>query len=156
MRTGPEWGNVFDHFAVEFEYPGGVRVLSMCRQTAGASNRVSERVVGTNGSTYTDSSNGYIEGPNAYKYEKEAPNPYVLEHTDLIASIRGGKPLNEGRRIAESTLSAIMGRMSAYSGRELKWDWAMNASKLDLTPPKYEFGDAPEPVVAVPGQTELI
>jgi len=156
VRTGPEWGNVFDHFAVEFEYPGGVRILSMCRQTAGASNRVSERVVGTNGSTYTDSSNGYIEGPNAYKYEKESPNPYVLEHTDLIASIRGGKPLNEGRRIAESTLSAIMGRMSAYTGRELKWDWAINASKLDLTPPKYEFGDAPEPVVAVPGQTELI
>ena len=156
VRTGPEWGNVFDHFAVEFEYPGGVRVLSMCRQTAGASSQVSERVVGTNGSIYTDSSTGYIEGPDDYKYEGESPNPYVMEHTDLIASIRSGKPLNEGRRIAESTLSAIMGRMSAYTGRELKWDWAMNASKLDLTPPKYEFGDAPEPVVAVPGQTELV
>jgi len=157
VRTGPEWGNVFDHFAVELEYPGGVRVLSMCRQTAGASGRVSERVVGTKGSTYTDAGgNGWIEGLNAYKYEGDSPNPYVLEHTDLIASIRSGKPLNEGRRIAESTLSAIIGRMSAYTGRELKWDWAMNASKLDLTPPKYEFGDAPDPAVAVPGQTELI
>ena len=156
VRTGPEWGNIFDHFAVEFEYPGGVRVLSMCRQTAGASGRVSERVVGTKGSTYTDSSNGYIEEPNTYKYEGESPDPYVLEHTDLIASIRSGKPLNEGRQVAESTLAAIMGRMSAYTGRELKWDWAMNASKLDLTPPKYEFGDAPDPAVAVPGQTELI
>ncbi len=157
VRTGPEWGNVFDHFAVEFEYPGGVRVLSMCRQTAGTSTRVSERVVGTRGSTYTDSGgNGWIEGSNAYKFEGESLNPYVLEHTDLIASIRGGKPLNEGRQVAESTLAAIMGRMSAYTGRELKWDWAMNASKLDLTPPKYEFGDAPEATVAVPGQTELI
>ena len=157
VRTGPEWGNVFDHFAVEFEYPGGVRVLSMCRQTAGTSTRVSERVVGTRGSTYTDSGgNGWIEGSNAYKFEGESLNPYVLEHTDLIASIRGGKPLNEGRQVAESTLAAIMGRMSAYTGRELKWDWAMNASKLDLTPPKYEFGDAPDPAVAVPGQTELI
>ncbi len=156
VRTGPEWGNVFDHFAVEFEYPGGMRVLSMCRQTAGASGRVSERVVGSKGLTYTDGRNGWLEGPNAYRFEGESKDPYVLEHTDLIASIRNGKPLNEGRQVAESTLAAIMGRMSAYTGRELKWDWAINASKLDLTPPKYEFGDAPEPAVAVPGQTELI
>ncbi|GAG51246.1 unnamed protein product, partial [marine sediment metagenome] len=155
VRTGPEWGNVFDHFAVEFEYPGSVRVLSMCRQTAGASGRVSERVVGSKGSTYTDGRNGWLEGPNAYRFEGESKDPYVLEHTDLIASIRSGKPLNEGRQVAESTLSAIMGRMSAYTGRELKWDWAMEASMLDLTPPKYEFGDAPEPIVAVPGQTKL-
>ncbi len=58
-------------------------------------------------------------------------------------AIRSGKTINEGRRIAESTLTAIMGRMSAYTGRELSWDWAMNASKLDLTPGKYELGPLP-------------
>jgi predicted dehydrogenase len=156
VRTGPEFGNIFDHFAVEYEYPNGVRVLSMCRQTEGCDHRVSERVVGTKGSAYTDGSNGSIEGPDAYKYEGDSPSPYVQEHADLIASIREGKPLNEGKRVAESTLTAIMGRMSAYTGRALKWDWAMSASKLDLTPPAYEFGDLPVAPVAVPGKTQLI
>jgi predicted dehydrogenase len=155
VRTGPEYGNIFDHFAVEYEYPNGVRVMSMCRQTAGCHEQISERVVGTKGQTYTDGSNGSVEGQNAYKYEGESPNPYVQEHADLIASIREGKPLNEGRRIAESTLTAIMGRMSAYTGRALKWDWAMNASTLDLSPPKYEFGDLPVRPAAVPGKTKL-
>ena len=156
VRTDPKYGNIFDHFAVEYEYPNGVRVLSMCRQTAGCHEQVSERVVGTNGQTYTDGSNGSVEGQNAYKYEGESPNPYVQEHADLIASIRGGKPLNEGRRIAESTMTAIMGRISAYTGRALKWDWAMNASKLDLSPPEYEFGDLPVRPAAVPGKTKLV
>jgi len=156
VRTGPEYGNIFDHFAVEYEYANGVRVLSMCRQTDGCHEQVSERVVGTKGQTYTDGSNGSVEGQNPYKYEGESPNPYVQEHADLIASIREGKPLNEGKRIAESTLTAIIGRMSAYTGRALKWDWAMNASKLDLTPPEYEMGDLPVRPVAVPGKTKLV
>jgi len=79
-----------------------------------------------------------------------------VEHTDLIASIRNGKPLNEGRQVAESTMTAIMGRMSAYTGRALSWDWAMNTSKLDLSPPGYSFGDLPVRPVAVPGETELV
>jgi predicted dehydrogenase len=149
-------GNIYDHFAVEFEYPNGVRVSSMCRQITGCTDSVSERLVGTKGSTYTDSSIGYIEGPKAYKYDGPNPNPYVQEHVDLIKSIREGKPLNEGRNVAEGTMAAIMGRMSAYTGRALKWDWAMNASKLDLTPPKYEFVDVPIPEVAVPGKTPLV
>jgi predicted dehydrogenase len=156
VRTGPEYGNVFDHFAVEYEYPNGARVLSMCRQIDGCSNEIAERVIGTKGSAYTSGGTGKIEGQNAYEYEGESPSPYVQEHGDLIASIRAGEPLNEGRRIAESTLTAIMGRMSAYTGRAMKWDWAMNASKLDLTPPSYEFGDLPVRPVAVPGKTELI
>jgi predicted dehydrogenase len=156
VRTGPEFGNIFDHFAVEYEYPEGVRVMSMCRQIQGCSQNVSERVTGTNGSAYTDSADGYIRGPKAYKVEKESPNPYVQEHADLIESIKKGEPLNEGKRIAESTLTAIMGRMSAYTGRALSWDWVMNASKLDLSPPRYEFGNFPLSQVAVPGKTELI
>lgn len=156
VRTAPEYGNIFDHFAIEYEYPNGARVMSMCRQTSGCSNNVSERVIGTKGSTYTDSANGYIQGANAFKYEDESPNPYVQEHTDLIKSIRNGKPLNEGKRVAESTLTAIMGRMSAYTGRSLSWDWVMKASKLDLSPPRYVMGELPVRPVAVPGETQLI
>ncbi|HUW19957.1 MAG TPA: Gfo/Idh/MocA family oxidoreductase [Sedimentisphaerales bacterium] len=156
VRTGPEYGNIFDHFAVEYEYPGGVRVLSMCSQINGTTSRVCERVVGTKGSSYTTRSVGYIEGQNAYKYDGPRVGGMVEEHADLIKSIRDGKPVNEGRHVAESTMTAIMGRISAYTGRALKWDWVMNASKLDLTPPKYEMGDLPVGPVAIPGKTQLI
>jgi len=153
VRTAPEYGNIFDHFAVEFEYANGARVMSMCRQIPGCADRVEEKIAGTKGHAF---GYGEISGPNAWKFEAEEPNPYVVEHTDLIASIRDGKPLNEGRRIAESTLCAIMGRMSAYTGRALSWDWAMKASKLDLVPAKLEFGPHPVDPVAVPGVTPLI
>jgi predicted dehydrogenase len=153
VRTAPEYGNIFDHFAVEFEYPNGARVMSMCRQIPGCSDRVEEKIVGTRGSAM---GYGEISGPGAWKYEGEEVNPYVQEHADLIASIRAGKPLNEGRRVAESTLCAIMGRMSAYTGQALSWDWAMKASKLDLTPPSYAFGPLPVEPVAVPGKTLLV
>jgi predicted dehydrogenase len=153
VRTAPEYGNIFDHFAVEFEYPNGARVMSMCRQTPGCADRVEEKIVGTKGHAF---GYGEISGPDAWKFEGDEPNPYVVEHTDLIASIRAGKPLNEGRRIAESTMCAIMGRMSAYTGRALSWDWAMKASKLDLFPARLEFGPNPVDPVAVPGVTPLV
>jgi myo-inositol 2-dehydrogenase/D-chiro-inositol 1-dehydrogenase len=155
-RTDPMYGNVWDHFAVEYEYPNGARVLSMCRQTGGAAENVSERVVGSAGYSYTDSADGYIKGRKPYDNDQASPNPYVQEHVNLIASIKAGKPLNEGRQVAESTLTAIMGRISAYTGRALSWDWVMNASKLDLTPPHMEFKDLPPLEVPIPGKTPLV
>jgi myo-inositol 2-dehydrogenase/D-chiro-inositol 1-dehydrogenase len=125
----------------------------MCRQTPGCADRVEEKIVGTKGYAF---GYGEIGGASPWKFEADEPNPYVVEHTDLIASIRAGKPLNEGKRVAESTLCAIIGRMSAYTGRAISWDWAMNASKLDLSPAKYEFGPNPVDPVAVPGKTPLI
>ena len=80
----------------------------------------------------------------------------MQEHKDLIQSIKAGEPLNEGRQVAESTMTAIMGRMSAYTGQEVTWDFAMNESKLDLMPAKLEFGDLEVPEVAIPGKTQLI
>jgi len=153
QRTAPEYGNIYDHFAVEFEYPNGVRVMSMCRQIKGCADRVEERIVGTKGYAF---GYGEIHGTNFWKFDGDETNPYVQEQTDLIASIRAGKPLNEGRRIAESTMCAIMGRMSAYTGRAISWEWAMTSSKLDLTPPKYDFGPLPVEPVAIPGVTPLI
>ncbi|HPD46805.1 MAG TPA: Gfo/Idh/MocA family oxidoreductase [Anaerohalosphaeraceae bacterium] len=150
-------GNIWDHFAVEYEYPNGVRVLSMCRQINGCTDNVSEHIVGAIGTCYTDSGGGRIYGTNAYDYKGPNPNPYVEEHKNLIASIRNGKPLNEGKQVAESTMTAILGRMSAYTGRAMKWDWAMKASKLDLTPERYDLAyDMPMAPVAMPGQTPLI
>lgn len=153
VRTAPEYGNIYDHFAVEFEYPNGVRVMSMCRQIPGCADRIEERIVGTKGHAF---GYGQISGPNAWKFEGEEPSPFVEEHAHLIASIRDGEPLNEGRQVAESTLCAIIGRMSAYTGRAISWDWAMKASKLDLLPAKPEFGPNPVDPVAVPGVTPLV
>ena len=148
------YGNIFDHFAIEYEYENGARVTSMCRQAPGASGRVGERIVGTKGVALP----GRIMGENAWRFSGKNAHGQRQEHMDLINSIREGKPLNEGRRIAESTLTAVAGRMSAYTGREMNLSWALKASKLDLTPPKYEFGDLPPQLseVAVPGKTKLI
>jgi len=153
VRVAPEYGNIFDHFAVEFEYADGVRTASYCRQTKGCAERVEEKIIGTKGVAF---GYGEIKGPKPWKFEGEETNPYVQEHTDLVASIRAGKPLNEGRQIAESTMCAIMGRMSAYTGRAISWDWAMNASQLNLFPAKVDFGPNPVDPPAVPGTTPLI
>jgi predicted dehydrogenase len=152
-RTDPKYGDAWDHFAVEFEYANGARVHSMCRQVAGTSTRVSERLVGTKGWA---NPSGTIQGAQAWKFGTELKNPYVQEHVDLVRSIRDGKPLNEGRQVAESTLTAIMGRMSAYTGREISYSWVLQASTLDLTPPVFAWGDAPAVVVPVPGVTTLV
>lgn len=157
-RTGKQYGNIFDHFAVEYEFANGARFLGTCRHADGASHRNSERIVGTRGVAVTSGSFGQIEGARAYKHDGPDVNPYVQEHVDLIQSIRSGRPINEGRQVAESTLTAIMGRMSAYTGRELSWDWALNASKLDLRPGKYDLAvdDLAMRPVAVPGATKLV
>jgi len=156
VRTGPEYGNCYDHFAIEYEYPNGVRIEYMGSQIDGCTNRNDQRIVGTKGRAYTDFGRVVIEGPGKVEYAWDNIDPCIKQHADQIAAIREGKRLNEGKRIAESSLTSIMGRMSAYTGRALKWDWAMNASKLDLSPAKYEFGDLPMRPVAIPGKTQLI
>lgn len=156
VRTGPEFGNVYDHFAAEYEYPNGVRIEYVGAQFDGVTGRCDQRFTGTKGRAYVDFALSRFEGGKTWQYEGPSVEPAVQEYADLIASIRDGKPLNEGRRIAESTLTAIMARMSAYTGRAMKWDWALNSSKLDLSPEKLEFYDVPLEPVALPGVTKLL
>lgn len=133
VRDEEKYGNIYDNFSVELEYANGARVTSMCRQWEGASTRIGERLVGTKG---TCDPNGKIEGPNAWSHDDggEKDFPYVNEHRHLIESIRKNEPLNEGRQVAESCLTAIMGRMAAYTGQAVSYNWALKASKLNLTP----------------------
>jgi len=155
-RTEPDYGDAYDHFSVEYEYPNDVRIEYIGTQIDNFTSRNDQRVTGIRGSVYLDSSNGIIKGSNPWQFEGEQQNPSVLEFTEMIDAIRNGKPINEGRQIAESTMTAILGRMSAYTGHALEWDWAMNESNLDLTPGKMEFGNLPDMPVAIPGITELI
>ena len=153
QRTDPRFGHIYDHFAVDFEYGNGARVMSMCRQIEGTRNRVGEHFIGARGSV---DPSGTIKGPNAWTYQKpEKPvSPYVQEHTDLVASIRAGKPHNELKTVAESTLTAILGREAAYTGQELTWDEVLKAD-LNLVPPTVEFGPMSVPPVPMPGVTRL-
>ncbi len=116
-----KYGNIWDHFSCDFEYPDGIHVQSYCRHWNNCYNEVSELVTGTNRTFRNGQSNCRDMG-------SEGMNPYVQEHKDLQASIWGSGPyLNEGIQVAESTFTAIMGRMSAYTGKKLNWDEALNA-----------------------------
>lgn len=154
VRTDSAYGHIFDHFAIDYEYESGVHLMSMCRQIDGCQNSVSEALVGTNGTCQVDRYS--ITGRQEWKLPRGEDNqPYVQEHSDLIASIRAAKPINELKTVAESTLSAIMGRMSTYTGKAVTWEQALN-SKEHLLPERLEWGAMPVPAVAIPGRTELV
>jgi predicted dehydrogenase len=155
VRTGPEHGHIFDHFAVEFEYPGGIRVFSQARQINGTDAMVNEAVVGSRGTSNCKDSIRPKDGPAWRFRDREDPSPYRQEHEDLIGSIRAGKPINDAQAIAESTMTGIIGREAAYSGKEILWDKAMQ-STTRLGPEKYEFGAFPTPEVAKPGLHQLL
>ncbi len=156
VRKDNKYGNIFDHFSVEYEYANGMTMQSMCRQIDGCASRVEEVIVGSRGRSISRPGYAVIQGQKNWRFEGENRNPYEQEHVDLISSIRGeGKYLNEAQQVAESTLTAIMGRMSAYTGKEITWDQALN-SKLDLSPAAYAFEDLSVRPVSVPGSTKLI
>jgi predicted dehydrogenase len=152
VRTAPEFGHIFDHFAIDYEYPNDVHVLSMCRQIEGCANAVTEAVVGTRGNWAPHR----IRGENAWTFPRGQGNrPYEQEHVELIQSIRNGRPINDLRNVAESTLTAIMGRMSAYTGQAITWDQALN-SRQELVPAQLDWNmNLPVPPVAMPGRTEF-
>ena len=164
-RTEPEFGHIYDHFALEYEYPNGVIITGQARQIANCDNRVDEMVLGTTGrSNCRDRIDPRDAAKEPWVYSgpptpsRSAPdasmNPYVREHTALIASIRAGNPVNEVPTIAESTLSAIMGRMAAYSGRVVDWE-TVTSSQENLMPATLEFGAIATPEVAIPGKYRL-
>ncbi|MBM3993489.1 MAG: twin-arginine translocation signal domain-containing protein [Planctomycetes bacterium] len=159
VRTAKNFGHIFDHFAVDYEYPNNVHVMSMCRQIRGCAGNISESVTGTRGVCDT------AAGPRLYRITGERPwsmprnrdnEPYQAEHVALFDSIRGRRRrLNDLRAVAESTLTAIMGRMSAYTGQEVTWDQALQSQQV-LVPDNLTWDTRiAMPAVAVPGTTEL-
>lgn len=149
-RTDPNFGHIYDHFSVEYEYPKNVFMHSMCRQISKCWDSVSEQVFGSKGVSDPGSS---INGKQTTSREarSKAQGPYVQEHTDLIEAIRSGKTVNELKTVADSTLTAIMGRMSAYSGQEVTWESALN-SEVDTFPKTLDFAEKyPTPPVPIPG-----
>jgi len=148
-------GNIFDHFAVEYTFADGSKMHSYCRHFDGPNN-VSEGLIGTKGRCRTEDHTEYsINGKPVFDPAKDNA-PYVQEHRDLIASIRAGKPVNELKQVAESTLTAIMGRMATYTGKVVTWEQALN-SKDDTFPTNLTWDmDLKVAPVPVPGKTKLV
>jgi myo-inositol 2-dehydrogenase/D-chiro-inositol 1-dehydrogenase len=143
-------GDQYDFFSVDFTYENGMHVHSMCRQINGCVNNVSEYLRGTKG--YTNARNeiynpdGSVKWKYSYPLDEEGKptnnvkvSPYVQEHIDLVTAIRTNKPYVEAERTAISTLAAIMGRISAYTGKEVTWDEVLN-SDMRLGPAEYAMG----------------
>lgn len=170
----PEWGKaqgygadavgeIFDHHSVEFEYPDGTMMYSVCRHMPGCWNSFSEHAHGTAGSVSIEGHGHailHVEGQEPQRWER-GPDGHQLEHDHLFAALLAGQPYNECGWAAESSMTAILGRMATYSGKEVTWDQAIN-SQLDLGPKEYSW-DAEPPVradengvyaCAVPGITQ--
>lgn len=157
VRTDAVYGHAYDHFALQYVYPNGVVGQSYCRQIDGTKGDVREVIVGTEGELHTTSGYAEIKGKNPWRFSGKQTSPYLQEHIDLITSIESGRPINEAKTTAESTLTAIMGRMAAYTGQEVTWDFVTKTSSLKLGPDRYEFGPAlPVDEVAMPGRTRLV
>ena len=139
-------GNIFDHISADFEYPGGLRLSSYCRQfPKGLYTNVSELLIGAKGKS------------NCRDLGGKDINPYVAEHVALVKSIRGDGPyINHSMPVAESTMTCIMARESAYSGEAITWEQIMN-STLDLSPKEFGYDTKMEvPPLPVPGQYKFV
>lgn len=171
VRTGKEYGNIYDHHFVEFTYANGAKMFSQCRQIPGCLNRVAEFAHGTRG--WSDIGGGRIlpTGESEQRLRTKgrprdgapAGNPYQLEHDALFAAIRSGSEFNEGDNGAYASLTAILGRMATYCGKQVSWEQAL-ASELKLTTDAEDF-QASAPVaansdgyypVAVPGVSIVV
>ena len=140
VRTGNDYGQIYDHFAIEYTYEDGAKLFSQNRHIRGCWNDISHHAYGTEGHLQIG------EAPRAdRRRDREAANPYQIEHDVLFDAIRHDKPRAEAEYAAMSTLTAIMGRMAGYSGNVVTRDQALH-STLSLSPDRYTW-DATPPVL---------
>lgn len=145
VRVDKRYGEIYDHFAVEYQYADGSWVFSQCRHQPNVWNSVTEHAHGTKG--YCDVSGHSIQaGGDNWKFRRDKnvkrTDPYQVEHDDLFAAIRNNTPYNEGENGANSSLTAVLGRMVVYSGKEVTWEQALN-SDVDTMPKNLAWDAAP-------------
>jgi predicted dehydrogenase len=131
VRVDEVYGNAYDHFAVEYEYDQGIRGYHFSRQLDGCSNVNKVEIAGTRGSAHIGGATGHeIMGDQPWSYQGKRNDMYQTEHDELFASIRSGKPINNGESMAHSTMLAILGRMAAYTGQTISWEDALNSTQV--------------------------
>jgi myo-inositol 2-dehydrogenase/D-chiro-inositol 1-dehydrogenase len=140
-------GDQFDFFSIDFDYGNGVYSHSMCRQIDDCANGVGEQVIGTKGYTNCENKIFNLKGEVIWEYAYPDPKkqklkvtPYIQEHIHLVDAIRTGKTINQAEETAISTLTAIMGREAAYTGKEVTWK-EMMSSNLRKGPEEYALTD---------------
>lgn len=150
-RIEPEYGHIFDHFNTVFEYESGVRLYAGTRHQRGCDGVRLDYAMGTRGAC--DMMKYALTGQSPWKWDGKRTVMHQLEHDVMFAALRRGEVINNGRYMANSTMMAIIARMSAYTGKVLTWEEAL-ASDEDLSPPNYNWDTPlPEPPVAMPGVT---
>ena len=158
-RTDDKYGNVYDHFAIVYDYPDGKQGFHFSRQQKGCSRSYGLNILGVEGQCEIDVFRKHvIKGKTNWKWSGKKTNMYQNEHDTLFASIRKGEPYFDGIRMANSTMLAIWGRMVAYTGRTLTWDEALNSEEV-LGPPLEDYNwDMKWPLkeVAQPGLTKFV
>jgi len=158
------YGDVFDHHTVVYHYANGVRLYALCRTTPNCYNEASSIIMGTKGTAWPLS--GRIDGETKWRYSGPAQSPYRLEHEHFFKAIRANQPLNCGDYMARSTMVAVMGQLSCYSGREITWQQAMASNYYlgprpedctwDMEPPVKPDANGIYPPAAVPGVTRTV
>ncbi|MEK7676370.1 MAG: Gfo/Idh/MocA family oxidoreductase [Verrucomicrobiota bacterium] len=156
VRTGPEYGNIYDHHAVIYEYAQGVKLHAYCRQQSGGVDDISVEVTGSQGTAALSQRGLFMTTDAKWSYVGVKNNQSQTEHDELFASIRRGQPINNGDYMAKSTLMAILGRMATYTGQKITWEQALN-SQENLSPERYDWdAQPPKSEVAIPGVTKFI
>lgn len=165
VRKGKEFGEIFDHHYVEFQYADGTVLNSQCRHIKGTYNRVDEQIVGTSGTIFGAAKNIIDRsGKVIFQFDKANENdPYQTEHDELFAAVAKAEyKFADADNAAKSTMTAILGRLATYSGQMVEFDKALN-SGLSIAPTSFEW-NAQMPVVpdkdgyypiAVPGVTKF-
>jgi predicted dehydrogenase len=139
--TDPKYGDVFDHQAVVYEYPNGLRIFGYCRDIPGCYSDVSDVILGTKGRAIMPAK-PHIEGERPWHYRGPTPSMYDVEHQELFEGIRAGKPINNGKYMCLCTMLGILGEMTCYTGQEITWEQALN-SKLSYALPRYGWDVEP-------------
>jgi predicted dehydrogenase len=149
-------GNIYDHIEANYAWADGTLGFLSQRQIPGCHSENNLIVIGSKGTAHFDSRGAYIAGASPWRYQGEKPSMYQVEHDELFASIRSGMPINDGDRMAKSTLLGIMGRNAAYTGQQLSWEMILN-SKQALVPEGEDWNMKfeAEPM-AMPGRTKFI
>lgn len=157
-QTPNNEGNIFDHMFVVYEFPNDVRGFVGQRQIGNTYSDNSDYLMGSEGVGKSGWNPPYIKGKQTWRYREQGPkvDMYQVEHNELFASIRNGQPINDGQWMAQSTLMGLMGRMAAYSGKQITFEEAMN-SEDKLVPDPIDWKMKLEiPPVAMPGVTKVI
>ncbi len=156
-QTPNNQGNIFDHMFVVYEYPDEVRAFVGQRQVGNTHTDNSDYLMGAAGFGKIQGwAAPHLKGKEDWRYKGPKSDMYQNEHNELFASIRSGKPINDGVWMTHSTLMGIMGRMAAYTGLEITWDQAMN-SQEKLVPDQLDWKMKLDfPPMAMPGVTKFI